>query len=105
MTAGTWDLRIEQGATLTQTYTVTDDGWTWTGWTARAQIRTTPFGELLLDLTGYLTVVDNAVQLSVPAAITGTLTRSGVWDLEMVNGDTVLRLLQGRAIVSLEVTQ
>ncbi|MDQ0809832.1 hypothetical protein QFZ63_001546 [Streptomyces sp. B3I7] len=105
MTAGTRDLRIEQGATLTETYTVTDDGWTWDGWTARAQIRTIAYGELLLDLTPYLTVTGPAVQLAVPAAITQTLTRSGVWDLEMVNGDTVLRLLQGKALVSLEVTQ
>lgn len=107
MTAGVWDLVIEQGATFTQTYTVTDPGWTWDGWTARAQIRALPAdqGTLLLDLTPYLTVAGADVQLAVPADVTQTLTRNGVWDLEMVNGATVIRLLQGRATVSLEVTR
>jgi len=107
MAAGEWDLAIEQGATFTQTYTVTDPGWTWDGWTARAQIRAaaTDPSTLLLDLTPYLTVAGATVQLAIPASATQTLTRTGVWDLEMVNGATVIRLLQGRATVSLEVTR
>ncbi|NED31092.1 hypothetical protein [Streptomyces sp. SID8499] len=107
MPAGTWDLRIEQGVTFTQTYTVTDDGWTWDGWTAHAQIRTTPAdtGALLLDLDPYLTAAGPAVQLTIPADITRTLARNGVWDLEMANGATVLRLLQGKVTVSPEVTR
>lgn len=107
MTAGTWDLVIEQGATFTQTYTTTDPGWTWDGWTARAQIRALPAdqGALLLDLTPYLTVSGAAVELAIPASATQALTRNGVWDLEMVSGSTVIRLLQGRATVSLEVTR
>ncbi|MET8694707.1 hypothetical protein ABZV65_19440 [Streptomyces bauhiniae] len=107
LSAGDWDLRIEQGATFVQTYTVTDDGFTWDGWSARAQIRTGPadHGQLLLDLTPYLTVVGPTVRLSIPAAQTQTLTRNGFWDLEMVFGSTVVRILQGRAVVSLEVTR
>lgn len=107
MAAGAHDLRIEQGATFVQTYTVVDEGWTWDGWSARAQIRSAPAdsGDLLLDLDPYLTVDGPAVRLSVPAAVTETLTRNGVWDLEMVLGSTVVRILQGKVIVSLEVTR
>lgn len=107
MAAGQLDITIEQGATYAQTYTVTDDGFTWDGWTARSQIRSAPAdqGSVLLDLTPYLTVTGADIQLVVPADVTQTLTRNGVWDLEMVNGDTVARILQGRVAVSLEVTR
>ncbi|MGW4493771.1 hypothetical protein [Streptomyces sp. NPDC004376] len=107
LSAGEWDLRIEQGATFVQTYTVTDDGFTWDGWSARAQIRTAPadHGQLLLDLTPYLTVIGPMVRLALPAAQTQTLTRNGQWDLEMAFGSTVVRILRGKVIVSPEVTR
>ncbi len=108
LSAGDWDLYIEQGSTFVQTYTVTDAGFSWSGWTVRAQIRSAPAdspGELLLDLTDYLTITGAAIQLAIPASVTETLTRNGVWDMEVVNGSTVVRLLKGKAIVSLEVTR
>jgi hypothetical protein len=107
MAAGDWDLRIEQGSTFYQSYTVTDPGFTWDGWSARAQIRSAPAdsGELLLDLTPYLTVSGAQVILAVPASVTQTLTRNGVWDLEMVQGAVVVRILNGRAVLSKEVTR
>jgi len=108
MAAGIRNLHIEQGATFVQTYTVVDPAdWTWDGWTAAAQIRSAPAdnGELLCDLTPYLTVTGPAVRLAIPAAVTETLTRNGVWDLEMTLGSTVVRILQGKAAVSLEVTR
>ncbi|MFJ9633806.1 hypothetical protein ACIRU8_39540 [Streptomyces sp. NPDC101175] len=108
MSAGPWDLRIEQGSTFMQTYTVSEPAdFTWTGWTARAQIRTAPAdnGALLLDLNDYLTVTGAAVRLAIPAAVTETLDRNGVWDLEMVNGPAVVRMLEGKVRVSLEVTR
>lgn len=107
MAAGDWDLRIEQGSTFVQSYTVTDAGFTWAGWSARAQIRSAPAdsGELLLDLTPYLIVSGAQVNLSIPASVTQTLTRNGVWDLEMVLGSVVVRILNGRAVLSKEVTR
>lgn len=108
MAAGDWDLKIEQGSTFVQTYTVTDQpGFTWAGWGARSQIRTAPAdnGQLLLDLTSYLTIDGASIRLAIPAAVTQTLTRNGVWDLEVYQGSTVVRLLNGKAIVSLEVTR
>ncbi|MCX5537745.1 hypothetical protein OG785_45140, partial [Streptomyces sp. NBC_00006] len=108
MAAGDWDLYIEQGATFLQNYTMVDDpAFTWAGWSARAQIRTSAHanGQLLLDLTPYLTVDGPAIRLAIPASITTALTRDGRWDLEVVLGPTVVRLLQGKAVISPEVTR
>jgi hypothetical protein len=107
MAAGDLDLYIEQGATFVQTYTVTDLDFTWAGWAARGQIRSAAnsAGELLLDLTAHLTVDGPAVRLAIPATVTQTLTRNGRWDLEMVNGPTVVRILNGRVHISPEVTR
>lgn len=106
--AGDLDLVIEQGATFVQTYTVVDDpAFTWAGWSARAQIRSSASatGELYLDLTPYLTVDGASVRLAIPATQTATLSKDGRWDLEMVMGATVVRILNGRAIISPEVTR
>jgi hypothetical protein len=109
LAAGDWDLRIEQGATFSQIFNcaVDDPNFTWDGFTARAQIRSeaSETGDLLLNLTPYLTIVGGAVHLDIPAAVTATLVRNGRWDLEMVLGSGVVRLLQGKAIVSPEVTR
>ncbi|OUD04678.1 hypothetical protein [Streptomyces swartbergensis] len=109
LAAGIFDLHIEQGATYVQSFTVKDvPGFTWDGWVARSQIRSAAAsdnGELLLDLGDYLTIIGDTIRLAIPATVTETLTRNGLWDLEMVSGGTVVRLLQGRAVVSLEVTR
>ncbi|WP_306317225.1 MULTISPECIES: hypothetical protein [unclassified Streptomyces] len=108
MAAGDWDLYIEQGASFLQRFTVANDpDFTWAGWSARAQIRTSAYasGELILDLTPFLTVDGATIRLAIPASVTQTLTRDGRWDLEVVLGSTVVRLLQGKAMISLEVTR
>ncbi|WP_328336752.1 hypothetical protein [Streptomyces violaceus] len=109
LAAGHFDLHLEQGATYVQNFTVKDvPGFTWDGWTARSQIRSAPASEsggLLLDLGDYLTIIGDTIRLAIPASVTETLTRNGVWDLEMVSGGTVVRLLQGQARISLEVTR
>jgi hypothetical protein len=109
LSAGDWDLYIEQGATFSQAFICSPDdpAFTWTGWTARAQIRTVAAenAELLLDLTPHLSIAGPTVTLAIPASATETLTRSGRWDLEMVLGETVIRLLNGAVIVSPEVTR
>lgn len=109
LAAGRWNLRIEQGATFAQLFdcTVDDPAFTWDGWTARSQIRTTtaPNSELLLELTPYLTVDGGTILLSIPAAVTQTLTRNGRWDMELVRGSVVVRLLQGAVVISREVTR
>ncbi|MPY47146.1 hypothetical protein [Streptomyces acidicola] len=109
LAAGEHDLHLEQGATFYQTYTcgVGDSPMLWDGWSARAQIRSqaAESADLLLDLTPYLTIAGNKITLQVPASVTENLTRNGRWDLEMVKGAWVVRLLNGAAIVSPEVTR
>lgn len=108
LSAGDWDLYIEQGATFVQRFSVDDDpDFTWAGWTARAQIRSeaSEKGELLLNLTPYLTIIGGSIQLAIPAPVTETLTRNGRWDLEVVQGATVVRLLNGKVTISPEVTR
>jgi hypothetical protein len=109
MPAGEYNLLVEQGATLVRTINcdIDDPSFTWDGWTARAQIRTVAAdnGELLLDLTPYLSVSGPAITLLVPATVTATVTRSGRWDLELAKDGTVVRLLEGRADLSPEVTR
>jgi hypothetical protein len=106
LSAGDWDLYVEQGSTFVQTFTAMD-GFSWDGWTARSQIRTSadPGADLLLDLTPYLSIDGASIRLAIPATATQTLTRNGRWDLELVNGATVVRLLNGKTVVSLEVTR
>ena len=109
LAAGEWDLLIEQGATFSQEFdcTLDDPAFTWAGFTARAQIRSeaSANGDLLLDLTEYLTITCGTVALDIPASVTAGLTRNGRWDLEMVLGSGVVRLLQGKASISPEVTR
>ena len=54
---------------------------------------------LLVTEFWYTRILDPKTQV-----VTG-LTRNGVWDLEMTLGSTVVRILQGKAVVSLEVTR
>jgi hypothetical protein len=109
MPSGTYDLLVEQGATLVRTINcdIDDPSFTWDGWTARAQIRSAAAenAELLLDLTPYLSVSGPTVTLLVPATVTATVSRSGRWDLELSKDGTVVRLLEGRADLSPEVTR
>ncbi|WP_432091030.1 hypothetical protein [Streptomyces sp. NRRL F-5630] len=110
MAAGDYDLLIEQGATCVRSWaSANDDGspFSWDGWAPRAQIRTAASegADLLLDLTPYLAADGPTITLTIPASVTETLHQSGRWDLELQQGDVVVRLLQGRAQLSKEVTQ
>lgn len=106
------DIEIEQGATygLVATYE-NPDGTpvNLTGMTARMQVRdasevvvielTTENGRIALGGTA------GTVTLSIDAATTAAMTRGGTYDLEIVNGAEVTRLLMGKATLSLEVTR
>src|SRR5690606_115775 len=108
LSAGDWELYIEQAANFLQTCTPDDDPpCSWDGWAARSVIRwkASASGDLLLDLTESLTADGPEIRIQIPASVTDTLTRNGRWDLEVVNGSTVGRLLNGRAIISPEVTR
>lgn len=110
-------LVIVQGSTLSFTVTITDASKDFTGYTGRAKIRNN-FATLTLvtDLTVATTSAVNgsmAMTVSLTAAQTAALANTtngerrqviGVWDLEIVNGSDVLRMLQGTAYLSREAT-
>lgn len=84
-----------------------------TGYVPRMQVRATPdANEVLLDLTtanGRITVVDaptGMLRLSIAAADTANLSwTAGVYDLVLVAGEEIRRLLQGEVTVSPGVTR
>ncbi len=117
MSAGTYDLTIEQGATFALPITIAVPGVDYTGYTARAKVRDlfTSSGVALVSFTvtnGAQSVGSYALTLSLTATETATLTATtsgrnyaiGYWDLEIVSGTTVTRVLQGKALLAMEAT-
>lgn len=80
-----------------------------TGYTARMQVRDPYDSSLMLDLSSGdgLTVdgPNGTVLVEITAAQTKTLTKKGVYSLEIVNGATVIELLRGPVNVYPEITQ
>ena len=117
MTAKQVDIAIEQGATFTLRITWTTSSGTpvdLTGYTAKMQVRWKYSGPTPLltfsSATGEITLggVAGTVDISGLAAVTGvTDPKYGVYDLELTRTSTgfVKRLIQGRALVSPEVTR
>jgi hypothetical protein len=112
---GTYDFTIYQGATFSRVLTWKDANDTLinvTGYTARLQIRTspdapTPFITLTTEnggitLGGALGTISLLITAPQTAAI---VEAAGVYDLEMVSGSVVTRLLQGNVDISREVTK
>lgn len=116
MSAGIYDIYIEQGATYNQPLVWKDSSGTAvnvTGYTARMQIRKTiDATTTILTLTtenGRITVggANGLITLLVSAADTAALTTfCGVYDLEVISpAGVVTRLLEGQVEVSKEVTR
>ena len=117
MPAGDYDILIEQGATF-ELHIVYETGnpatpVDLTGWTARMQVRTNykapdpPLMSLTTENGGI--TVGSAGQVDVVGAATLTdllpAPKVCVYDLELVNGVTVRRVLEGSATVSPQVTR
>ena len=116
MTAGAYDITIEQGATF-ELHIIYETGSpavpvNLTGWTARMQVRLNYKAPdpPLLNLTtenGGITV-GSAGQIDVVALATLTdpiPSKVCVYDLEIANGTTVRRIVQGSATVTPQVTR
>lgn len=117
MTAGTYNITIEQGATFSRPMTYLDAARApkdLTNYTARAKFRRgthdgpvvieseAPLSNLTLTLGG----LAGTITLSMTAAQTGALTvTSGVWDLELETAGVVTRLLQGTFKVTPQATR
>lgn len=115
MPAGKLDLTIEQGATFRHVLYWTDAAdqpVNITGYTARMHIREhVTSTTALLQLTtenGRITLVgaEGKITLFLTAVDSAAITWSrGVYDLELVNGSEVTRLVQGKVFISKEVTR
>ena len=113
MSAGIYNIKADQGSTFVFSFTITTDdvAWDLTGYSARMQVRSsTQSTTKILDLVsttnitlttlGVVTVtVDAETMASIPS---GTF----VYDLEVQSGSGIVtRLLQGKFIVTPEVTR
>jgi hypothetical protein len=114
MLAGELNLTIEQGATFLLTLIYQDDTGApanLSGYTGRMQLRASKTAaNPALELTtenGRISINGNAgqINLTISATDTAALSGSGVYDLELVNGEIVERLVEGTYTVSAEVTR
>jgi len=115
MTAGIYDITIEQGATFTLSATWKDSAGTpvnITDYSARMQVRPNyESEEILVSLVSPADITLGGALGTILATISATATQSlaiqeGVYDLELESaGGVVTRLLQGRATISREVTR
>lgn len=113
--AGLYDITADQGATFSRVFTWKDSDGTpvsLVGWTGRMQVRTrTPVTSIVLELTtsnGRMTLGGAAgtVTLTVAASDMANVSGGGyMYDLELVNGSTVERLVMGSFTVRGEVTR
>ena len=114
MLAGLLDITIEQGATFNLVFIYQDqngDPINLTGMTARMQLRrqfNSP--DALLSLTtenGRISLggTNGTITLNVGANETANLSGSGVYDIELVNGPVVKRILEGSYSICPEVTR
>lgn len=126
MIAGVYNITIEQGSTFVRLISIeqpdldTDPtGATFapfllTGYTARMQIRrTVESSTTIISLTSPSNGIiispgapENELSITISAAVTATLTSSGVYDLEIVDaGGVVSKVLRGAVILIPEVTR
>jgi hypothetical protein len=115
MTAGRYDLLIEQGATFYLPIDYSDS----TGapidltlFTARLQARRTPTAEeIIVEMTTEndritLGGTDGVVTLHMTAAETAVLQPGEyLYDLELASGESVDRMIEGRLTISPEITR
>jgi len=114
MSENIYNFTINQGETFSKLITWRDsagDLINLTGYTARMDLRRKPTDAAsLLSLTtanSRITLGGAAgtITLLVSAADTALLSGTYVYDLELVNGSVVKRLLQGQIEIDLEVTK
>lgn len=117
MAAGTYNTTIEKGATFELTVTYNDSAGVpvnLTTWTVRMQVRETPGSDtaILTSEGGSPTIVltknsTGVISATVSATNTAALTPStAFYDIEaQTSAGVVRRVLQGRIIISPEVTR
>lgn len=108
--SGKYNITAEQGATFKLNFTVTTDGtpWNLTSYTGAMQVRQSYADTtILINVTDITMTNQGKVSVVVDAATMATVP-SGRWvyDLEITSsGGEVTRLLEGKFVVSPEVTR
>lgn len=113
MVPGKYNMICPQGATFSQrlTWTIADDPVDLSGYSARMQVRDKHKGScLILDLStnnGQISLDDEGnIDLLVDAETTEEIVpREYVYDLELNSGQEIYRLVEGKFIVTPEVTR
>jgi hypothetical protein len=110
MAAGKLNLVVEQGATFARTCTILNNGTAvnLTGKTLRGKLRRKPTdASAAADFTIAVTNAAGGVfTLGLSATTTATMVAEPhFYDIELVDGATVTRLMEGTAYVSFEVTR
>lgn len=114
MLAGLLDIEIEQGATFELTFIYQDEAgnpFDLTGMTARMQLRRTynsPTPLIELTNANNRIIFDpfaGKITLRISATDTTPLNGTGVYDLELIDGSTVNRILEGSFNICAEVTR
>ena len=110
MSAGTYNIKIDQGSDFSLQLTVQEDGSAknLTGFSARAQMRPTIDSSTLTAT--FTCTVTNASGGILTMALANTVTDDIAvgqyfYDLELYTGSTSQRLIQGTSTVSGEVTR
>jgi uncharacterized membrane protein YkoI len=108
--SGKYNIVAEQGATFNLNFRVETDGTPWdlSDYTFAMQVRrSTSSSTTLLDITSATMTALGQVSVTV-SAVTMDTVPAGRWvyDIELTSsGDEVTRILEGRFIVSPQVTQ
>lgn len=108
--SGKYNIVAEQGATFNLNFRVETDGTPWdlSDYTFAMQVRrSTSSSTTLLDITSATMNSSGQVSVTVPAATMSDVPAGRwVYDIELTSsGDEVTRILEGRFIVSPQVTQ
>lgn len=108
--SGKYNIVAEQGATFNLNFRVETDGTAWnlSDYTFAMQVRrSTSSSTTLLNITSATMTSLGHVSVTVPAATMSDVPAGRwVYDIELTSsGDEVTRILEGRFIVSPQVTQ
>lgn len=119
MSAGTYDFSIEQGTTFTLNLSYKDSAGSVidlsSGYSAKMKIKDSPDGEVIAStessdspkntISIALASAGNNIVVTIPATATGAFTfESAVYDLQLINGSVVERVVEGRVKLDKSVT-
>lgn len=113
MTAGKYDITIEQGSDFSLSLTLKQNGLPrqLAGYTARGSMRKTYDDSVSYDFTFNTLGNDGVIVMEMSHSVTETLDAGYyVYDIEIYTGtgaasDSVTRILQGKATINREVTR